>query len=272
MVTAVAADALRTTRSLDRRDGCRRRHADVQCNRPAGGSDDQPGDRRHHRQAELRQFGSPYCRCHGDGWNAGRPTFTTTVGNANRPPTLKPMGNLAQHRSGTSISVVGADPDNETLTFGATGLPVGVTIDVHRPSPRRRRQRYADHVSASMTLSDSRSFVWTVSQTEAGGVAFVQALDASGHRRRAERRVSGSATRQRAGVVVVGWGDQAAQVLSVVGTVGTPTTRRRNRRRDPTSAARRFKASERGGRGGWRHPGHVTSRRQRTSQRCGWSS
>src|SRR6185369_6084614 len=65
-----------------------------------------------------------------DGTLTGSYTFTWTVGNRNRPPTLAPIGNLSTSIGATiTRPVAGSDPDGDSVNYSATGLPQGVAID-----------------------------------------------------------------------------------------------------------------------------------------------
>lgn len=57
-------------------------------------------------------------------------TVTITVGNVNRPPVLDPIGNRSVDEGGLiEFAVTGTDPDNDRLTFSASGLPSSARFD-----------------------------------------------------------------------------------------------------------------------------------------------
>lgn len=61
---------------------------------------------------------------------AGEVSFTWSVTNTNRAPSLTDPGDLA-HSEGSPIAfaMVGSDPDGDPLEWSASGLPTGLTID-----------------------------------------------------------------------------------------------------------------------------------------------
>lgn len=94
----------------------------------------------------------------------------------NRPPVLaQPAGQ--GHRVGDSVrvSLVASDPDGDPLTFSATGLPAGLTLNVRTGLIEGILQN-AGSYSVSVTVDDGRngtdsaSFNWAISTV--GGSAF----------------------------------------------------------------------------------------------------
>ncbi|HEX6827988.1 MAG TPA: putative Ig domain-containing protein [Burkholderiales bacterium] len=56
-------------------------------------------------------------------------TITITVGNVNRPPVLNPIGSKTVGENQLlTFTATASDPDGDTLTFSATGLPAGATL------------------------------------------------------------------------------------------------------------------------------------------------
>ncbi len=61
-----------------------------------------------------------------DGTASAAQTFTWTVTNVNRAPVLTALADRTDAENATvSLPVVASDPDSDTLTFSATGLPNG---------------------------------------------------------------------------------------------------------------------------------------------------
>jgi hypothetical protein len=57
-------------------------------------------------------------------------TFTWTVANTNRPPQVTDPGDQSSGEGDpVSLPIQASDPDGETLTYSATGLPAGLEID-----------------------------------------------------------------------------------------------------------------------------------------------
>ncbi|MEW6427388.1 MAG: putative Ig domain-containing protein [Thermodesulfobacteriota bacterium] len=57
-------------------------------------------------------------------------TISVTVTNSNRPPVFDPVGNQSvAEGSALALTLTGSDPDGDTLTFGAVGLPAGAGLD-----------------------------------------------------------------------------------------------------------------------------------------------
>lgn len=91
----------------------------------------------------------------------------------NRAPTLESPGNRHNtHRGNLFLNLDGSDLDGDALTYSATGLPTGLSLDVNTGditgSPRRpgRRPGFDVYtVVATVTdgqLSDSVTFTWTI--------------------------------------------------------------------------------------------------------------
>jgi len=64
-----------------------------------------------------------------DGLLQDSETITITVNNVNRPPVHASIGNKLVHTSNLlAFNVNATDPDGDTITYSATGLPVGATF------------------------------------------------------------------------------------------------------------------------------------------------
>jgi PKD repeat protein len=98
-------------------------------------------------------------------------TFTWTVGaTSNQPPTLAQPANQSTVRNQpASLQLVGSDPEGAALTYSASGLPPGLTVNsssgVIAGTPNT-----AGTFSVTATVSDSassasRTFSWTVTTT-----------------------------------------------------------------------------------------------------------
>jgi RHS repeat-associated protein len=111
----------------------------------------------------------------GRGGTASR-SFTWTVSAAaNQPPTLAVVANqTATVGTAATLTLVGSDPNGDTLTYSATGLPAGLSVaastGVISGTPTT-----AATANVTATVSDgrggtaSRSFTWTVSAAGGGG-------------------------------------------------------------------------------------------------------
>src|SRR5262249_56759620 len=65
-----------------------------------------------------------------DGTLSNSKTFTWTVTNVDRAPTLTQPGNRTDaENTAPSITLVGSDPDGDTLTYSATSLPPGMSVN-----------------------------------------------------------------------------------------------------------------------------------------------
>lgn len=100
-------------------------------------------------------------------------TFSWTVTNSNQPPTLQAPPNQS-HRSGTAVTLqlVGSDPDGTAVSYQATGLPPGLTLNASTGliSGTLTTSAAGEHevtVRASDgQLSASRTFTWSVDNTD----------------------------------------------------------------------------------------------------------
>jgi hypothetical protein len=107
-----------------------------------------------------------------DGSLSASQTFTWTVTNVNRPPTLDLVADQT-HAENTAVSLqlAGNDPDGQTLTYTATGLPPSLTVSAATGliSGTLSNTSAGSH-SVTATVSDgslsaSRTFTWTVTDS-----------------------------------------------------------------------------------------------------------
>jgi len=115
-----------------------------------------------------------------DGTESATDAFLWDVAEAcdpssNSPPEITNLGDQTSTEGyAVSLPVKATDPDNDVLTFSATGLPDGLTIDaatgVISGIPEcESAGRYAVNVTVSDDLAeDTTSFTWTI---QAGGCA-----------------------------------------------------------------------------------------------------
>ena len=120
--------------------------------------------------------GSPYSvtASVSDGVLNASATFTWTVSDTNRPPVIASPGNQsALEGAAITLALVASDPDGDALSYSATGLPPGlsvdagtgeitgtVSVDAAAGSPYSVTASVSDGV-----LSASATFTWTVSDT-----------------------------------------------------------------------------------------------------------
>ena len=145
--------------------------ADLQRDGPAAGLDDQRHDGRHRRDAELRE--RRHLPGDGDGdrhrRSTGSTTFTWTVTNVNRAPVVTAIADqTSAENAAISLAVAASDPDSDTLTYSATGLPPALTINattgvISGTLSYTSAGTHAVTVTATDgTLAASESFTWTV--------------------------------------------------------------------------------------------------------------
>jgi large repetitive protein len=99
---------------------------------------------------------------------------------ANQPPSLALVASQ-NGKSGTaaSLTLAGADPDNDPLSYSASGLPAGLTLNTTSGAISGTPTTAAVY-DVTTSVSDgrggtaSRSFTWTVTAAPAGPVQFVR--------------------------------------------------------------------------------------------------
>ena len=96
-------------------------------------------------------------------------TFTWTVTNVNRPPVFtQPANQTSAEGASVSLQLVASDPDGTALTYSTTGLPAALTVNpttglIAGTLAAASAGSYTVTATASDgSLSDSRTFVWTV--------------------------------------------------------------------------------------------------------------
>jgi hypothetical protein len=97
-------------------------------------------------------------------------TFTWTISHTNRPPQLTNPGTLSNYEGDyVSFQISASDPDNDTLSFSASGLPSGLSMS--STGLITGTIDYGAAGSYSITIcvsdgnggSDSTTFNWNVS-------------------------------------------------------------------------------------------------------------
>ncbi|MFA6216025.1 MAG: putative Ig domain-containing protein, partial [Candidatus Omnitrophota bacterium] len=96
--------------------------------------------------------------------------ITISVGNVNRPPVLAIVGNKSVAENvNLAFSLSGSDPDNDTLTYSATGLPTGATLNSSTgafswtPSYSQSGSHAVTFLVSDGTVTDSEAITITVS-------------------------------------------------------------------------------------------------------------
>jgi hypothetical protein len=154
-------------------------------------------------------------------------SFTWTVTNVNRPPVITPLGNIATLTSAVvSLPVIAVDPDGDPVTYSATGLPAGVSIDPNS-GLLSGAPNAANVYNVTITATDglapaTRSFVWTITSVTSGRVTFMQARSSTVFSNLPAVSVSYAASQTAASldVVVVNWSDATVPISSVTDTGG----------------------------------------------------
>jgi hypothetical protein len=105
------------------------------------------------------------------GWNSMYidDVLFTVIPPINHAPQMTPTGDqISNEGTAVSVQVIASDPDDDTLTFTASDLPVGLTIDANGVISGTLGYDTAGAYTASITvtdpsgLTDSKSFSWTV--------------------------------------------------------------------------------------------------------------
>jgi ketosteroid isomerase-like protein len=107
-----------------------------------------------------------------DGRLSQSQAFTWTVTHANHPPTLTMPGNQTSAEAATvTLPLVASDLDGDALTYSATGLPPGLSVNptsglISGTLPYTTAGIYAVTVMAADTSTAAlQSFIWTVTHT-----------------------------------------------------------------------------------------------------------
>jgi hypothetical protein len=100
-------------------------------------------------------------------------TFSWTITTGNRPPTLaQPADQMSASNTDVSLQLSGSDPDGTPVTYQATGLPPGATINTSTGLiSGHLTVGSAGLYSVTATVSDgslsaSRTFAWSVDITD----------------------------------------------------------------------------------------------------------
>jgi len=104
-----------------------------------------------------------------DGSLTNSKTFTWTVTNVNRAPTLtQPANQSGAENSSPSLQLAGSDPDGDTLTYSATNLPNGLSINTSSgliSGTLSFTSAGSYNITATVSdgsLNNSKTFTWTV--------------------------------------------------------------------------------------------------------------
>ena len=108
-----------------------------------------------------------------DGDLSDAASFSWTIANTNRAPTVAAPGNQSDAEGDTvSLQLSASDPDGQTPTWSASGLPAGLSINtttglIFGTLAYDEAGSYSVHVSATDgELSDTTSFTWTIANTQ----------------------------------------------------------------------------------------------------------
>ena len=168
-----------------------------------------------------------------DGAASDTASFTWTVTDVNRSPSLSNPGNQNDNEgSSIDLNLVATDPDGDTLVFGATGLPAGLTINASSGQISGVLSTEGVY-SVTATVSDgqggldSEVFSWTVSagvvvdaRFDAGAEGFVYQDDSfrgTTHPAYAAGTWSSTAGFSGGGLQVVLGGVDDADILGMAG-------------------------------------------------------
>ena len=110
-----------------------------------------------------------------DGALTNSKTFTWTVSNVNRAPTLtQPANQTSAENTTISLPLAASDPDGTALTYSATGLPASLSINpttgvIAGTLTSTSAGTYTVAATASDgSLSNSKTFTWTVTDVAQG--------------------------------------------------------------------------------------------------------
>jgi RHS repeat-associated protein len=96
--------------------------------------------------------------------------LTFTIGANTAPVVSGPSGAFSFLGSASSVPIVATDPDNQLLTYSATGLPPGIAVNSSTGVMSGTAPSTAGAFTVTASVSDgiasrSRTFVWTVGAT-----------------------------------------------------------------------------------------------------------
>jgi hypothetical protein len=121
-----------------------------------------------------------------DGQLSNSKSFTWTVTNTNRPPTLtQPANQTSARNTSVSLQLAATDPDGTALTYSAAGLPPSLTVNAATGliSGTLTASSTGSHtVTATASdgaASNSKTFTWTVTNT-GGGLTITSLSPSSG--------------------------------------------------------------------------------------------
>jgi hypothetical protein len=112
--------------------------------------------------------------------DSGSTTFNWSVMDTNTPPTLDNPGDLTNAEGDAiALSLSASDPDGDPITYGASGLPSGLTLDPSTglisgviAANAGAGSPYAVTVSASDGVNTvNQSFTWTITNVHIDGMA-----------------------------------------------------------------------------------------------------
>jgi PKD repeat protein len=108
-----------------------------------------------------------------DGSLSNSKTFTWTVTNVNRAPTLTaPVNQTSAENATVSLQLAASDPDGDVLTYSATGLPPSLTVTAATGlisgtlSPTSAGTYSVTATASDGSLSNSKTFTWTVTNVQ----------------------------------------------------------------------------------------------------------
>jgi PKD repeat protein len=110
-----------------------------------------------------------------DGALTNSKTFTWTVSNVNRAPTLtQPANQTSAENAPISLPLVASDPDGTALTYSATGLPPSLSVNpttgviAGTLTSTSAGTHTVTATASDGSLSNSKTFTWTVTDVAQG--------------------------------------------------------------------------------------------------------
>ena len=163
-----------------------------------------------------------------DGTLSASTSFTWSVTNVDRAPVLTPIGNITTVTgAAVAVQMTATDPDNDTITYGASGLPPGVSLNVTTGLISGTPTTAGSYPVTAVALDSSQSgvsaFTWTITPPSGAGVVFVQANSSqqSGAATTANIPFVSPQLNGDLNIVVVAWQDATnAQVSAVTDNAG----------------------------------------------------